>query len=324
VASGPRPASSGLAFNGTSYVALENDGLWNSTDAENWRRVLEIDPETASMVDVAARTGEFLAVAHDTPQAVAMWISPDGATWTRVTASADFGGASPVRLQSLSGRWVLVGSSDAGGGSPVQSVWTSTDGQLWSRQTVATNELAQVADAGAIGQTLVASGWLGNGGPSTMGAAWVGSLPVAFARKVTFGRPYECVAWSAGGPNGSAGCRWRDHFVLVRGGTDAAHYHAREDGHGGCAVATIMDFKPMVNIPSFGACTAQTNPAVIAAKAGGSPTAPCVPVTTTPWTPGKPTVLVKNQPALDSDSKCMCTWLGVISITQAGQITVNV
>jgi len=92
----------------------------------------------------------------------------------------------------------------------------------------------------------------------------------------------------------------------------------------GAPVATIMDFKPMANIPSFGACTAQTNPAVIAAKAGGSPTAPCVPVTTTPWTPGKPTVLVKNQPALDSDSKCMCTWLGVISITQAGQITVNV
>jgi hypothetical protein len=92
----------------------------------------------------------------------------------------------------------------------------------------------------------------------------------------------------------------------------------------GAPAATIMDFKPFVNIPTFGACTAQTNPAVIAAKAGGSPSAPCVPVTTSPWTPGVPTVLIKNQPALDSNSKCFCSWLGVISINSAGQFTVNV
>jgi len=92
----------------------------------------------------------------------------------------------------------------------------------------------------------------------------------------------------------------------------------------GAPVATIMDFKPLVNIPTFGACTAQTNPAVIAAKAGGSPSAPCVPMTTAPWTPGAPTVLIKGQPALDSNSKCFCNWLGVISINSAGQFTVTV
>jgi hypothetical protein len=92
----------------------------------------------------------------------------------------------------------------------------------------------------------------------------------------------------------------------------------------GAPAANIMDFKPMVNIPTFGACTAPTNPAVIAAKAGGSPSAPCVPVTTAPWAPGVPTVLIKNQPALDNSSKCFCTWLGVISINSAGQFTVNV
>ena len=174
----PGPASiNRLAFNGTTYVALDNEGLWNSADAEHWQRVLEIDPETASMVDVAERAGEFLAVAHDTPQAVAIWTSTDGSNWTRVPPSAEFGGVSPVRLQSLSGRWVLVGSREITGDVPAQSVWTSTDGQTWSRQTVATNESGHVADAGAIGQTLVASGWLGDGGPSTMGAAWVGSLP---------------------------------------------------------------------------------------------------------------------------------------------------
>jgi hypothetical protein len=32
-------------------------------------------------------------------------------------------------------------------------------------------------------------------------------------------------------------------------------------------------------------------------------------------------VLISNFPALDNTSKCMCTWLGVISITMPGQMT---
>ena len=92
----------------------------------------------------------------------------------------------------------------------------------------------------------------------------------------------------------------------------------------GAPAATIMDFKPMVNIPTFGVCTTPTNPPVATAQAAGSPGAPCVPMTTAPWTPGAPTVLIKNQPALDSNSKCICNWGGVISINSAGQFTVTV
>lgn len=94
---------------------------------------------------------------------------------------------------------------------------------------------------------------------------------------------------------------------------------------GGKPAATIMDFAPVANIPPFGMCTAPTNPAVIAATSAalGVPTpAPCVPVTT-PWIPGNPKVLIQNQPALMSDCKCMCSWLGQISITFAGQVTVT-
>ena len=76
--------------------------------------------------------------------------------------------------------------------------------------------------------------------------------------------------------------------------------------------ATIMDFKPMVNIPSFVMCTAPTNPAVIAAN--GAPQ-PCTPVTTAPWIVGSPTVPVKNISLLNDSSTCMCTWLGVISVS---------
>ena len=93
---------------------------------------------------------------------------------------------------------------------------------------------------------------------------------------------------------------------------------------GNLPVATIMDNKPMANIPTFGMCTTQTNPAVAAATAAalGTPTpAPCVPVIPAPWAPGSSTVTVGNKPALTSSSSCMCQWGGKISISKAGQTT---
>lgn len=87
-------------------------------------------------------------------------------------------------------------------------------------------------------------------------------------------------------------------------------------------VATIMDNKAMLNIPTFGMCTTQTNPAVAAATSAalGTPTpAPCVPVIPAPWAPGSATVMIGNKPALTSSSSCMCTYGGKISISKAGQ-----
>lgn len=81
--------------------------------------------------------------------------------------------------------------------------------------------------------------------------------------------------------------------------------------------ANIMDFAPMVNIPTFGMCNSPANPAVAAATAaalGVLTPMPCVPATT-PWTPGVPTVLLRGMPALDASSKCMCAFGGQISIT---------
>ena len=95
----------------------------------------------------------------------------------------------------------------------------------------------------------------------------------------------------------------------------------------GRPAANIMDHKPVVNIPTFGMCTAPTNPAVIAATSAalGVPTpAPCVPVVPAPWAPGSPTVPIGNMPALNDMSKCMCTWAGVISITNAGTMKTDI
>lgn len=91
--------------------------------------------------------------------------------------------------------------------------------------------------------------------------------------------------------------------------------------------ATIMDNKPMVNIMPFGMCSSMANPTVAAATAaalGALTPMPCVPVTTAPWAPGAPTVLIGNMPALNDSSMLMCTWGGVIKINNPGQTTVMI
>ncbi len=88
--------------------------------------------------------------------------------------------------------------------------------------------------------------------------------------------------------------------------------------------ANIMDNKPFLNIVPFGMCNCPGNPAVAAATAaamGVLTPMPCTPMTSAPWAPGCPTVMIANQPALDTPSKLMCSYGGVISVVQAGQMT---
>ena len=95
----------------------------------------------------------------------------------------------------------------------------------------------------------------------------------------------------------------------------------------GTPAANIMDNKPIVNVPPFGMCSSLANPTVASATAaalGVLTPMPCVPVTVAPWAPGSPTVLIGNMPALNSDSKLMCSWGGVIQISAPGQGTVEI
>ncbi len=85
--------------------------------------------------------------------------------------------------------------------------------------------------------------------------------------------------------------------------------------------ANIMDNIPMTNILPFGMCKSPANPTVAAATAaalGVLTPMPCIPVIPAPWAPGSPTVMLRNEPALNSTSKCMCAYGGVISITNPG------
>jgi len=93
----------------------------------------------------------------------------------------------------------------------------------------------------------------------------------------------------------------------------------------GAPAATIMDHVPMENIPPFGMCTTQSNPAVAAATAAalGVPTpSACIPNTVTPWAPGATATTINNFPALTATCTCNCMWGGVITITNPGQTKV--
>ena len=95
----------------------------------------------------------------------------------------------------------------------------------------------------------------------------------------------------------------------------------------GKPAANILDNKPMVNVMPFGMCQSMGNPMVAAATAaamGALVPMPCIPMTTAPWVPGAPTVLIGNMPSLNNSSKLMCMWGGVISINVPGQFTVMV
>jgi len=91
--------------------------------------------------------------------------------------------------------------------------------------------------------------------------------------------------------------------------------------------ANIMDNIPMTNIMPFAMCTSPANPTVASATAaalGVLTPMPCIPVTPAPWTPGSPTVLLGNFPALNNSSILNCIWGGVITVTNPGEMTVQV
>jgi hypothetical protein len=89
----------------------------------------------------------------------------------------------------------------------------------------------------------------------------------------------------------------------------------------GKPMANINDSKPMVNIGTFGMCMSLGNPTTASATSAAlgvlTPT-PCLPMTASPWTPGSPTVTVGGAPALNNSCTCMCSYGGVITISNPG------
>ena len=91
----------------------------------------------------------------------------------------------------------------------------------------------------------------------------------------------------------------------------------------GMQAGTITDFAPMVNIGTFGMCLSLANPMVLSATTAAqgvlTPQA-CIPVTTSSWSPGSPTIKIEGKVALNQTSTCMCTWAGSISVSNPSNI----
>lgn len=86
--------------------------------------------------------------------------------------------------------------------------------------------------------------------------------------------------------------------------------------------ATVNDYAPLVNIPTFGTCSSLSNPTVSAATSaamGVLTPMPCIPVVTSAWSPGSPTTKFGGAKALTKDSTCNCTWGGKISFSTPGE-----
>ncbi|MCH2205668.1 MAG: DUF4280 domain-containing protein [Lentisphaerales bacterium] len=90
--------------------------------------------------------------------------------------------------------------------------------------------------------------------------------------------------------------------------------------------ANTMDYIPLTNTMSFGTCNSTTNPTTIAATSaaqGVHTPGACIPATTSPWTPGAIGVNIGGMPAVDDSCKLTCSYAGSISVTSAGQTSVQ-
>jgi len=81
----------------------------------------------------------------------------------------------------------------------------------------------------------------------------------------------------------------------------------------GSPVGVVTDVT-VANVPTFGNCTSLSNPA-----ASSSSPPPCLPVLSSPWSPGSAQVTISGVSALDDSSQCICTWDGVVTVSAAGQ-----
>lgn len=104
-------------------------------------------------------------------------------------------------------------------------------------------------------------------------------------------------------------------MLMCTFGTVPTPLDATPDSGGvdGLPVATIDMIVPFENIEPFGMCDAPTNPEVEAQL--GAP-APCVPVIDMPWDPPATATIIDGMPAVTMESKCLCTWEGVISVVE--------
>lgn len=198
VAAGPGGVLAIGSVNAQGVVAI-----WHSADGLRWERTPDApslhsrDGAFLTMATVVAAGGGWLAVGGETLNCIpgacrlvraVVWSSPDGLRWTRQPDTATIQHAEMTGVTSSPSGYVAVGDAAADPtrlGSPIQpAVWTSSDGQTWTRS----DRLPTVAAPGDADVVLGS-------------VAVAGSRVVAVGYVRTHGGPDEAFAWwSDGGP----------------------------------------------------------------------------------------------------------------------------
>jgi len=122
-----REGAAGLVAYGS--VPGIGDAFWTSTDRVHWS--FHPQPKLGGHIAGLAETRSgFVAVGDTSSGSAAVWLSPDGATWTPVLDQAAFhdAGMRDVRTND-DGSMVAVG----GDANNAFVAWTSTDGLAWVR-----------------------------------------------------------------------------------------------------------------------------------------------------------------------------------------------
>jgi hypothetical protein len=134
----------GVAASPKSLVAVGSEDSptgsravsWISSDGLSWTRSEQVvnDSEMEDVVWFGAG-GLFVAVGHQVSEA-AVWTSPDGSSWTLAALIPFDNPAGGVEIESVTDTeqgLVAVGLEWYGEGQSIPAVWTSLEGQHWTR-----------------------------------------------------------------------------------------------------------------------------------------------------------------------------------------------
>jgi hypothetical protein len=177
----------GVGYDATAAAAWVNDGTaWGQVSGQAGL-VPEGDLTDLHMRDVAGWTNGLVAAGEvttaDGDENAALWFSSDGQTWTLLTDDGTFGGPDDQRIMGVTGGdfgIVAVGCSGCRGEFIRPVVWTSSDGETWTRtdadQLPSGGTAAQLNAVTVVGTTVVGLGWE-QGASDQDATVWTAPLP---------------------------------------------------------------------------------------------------------------------------------------------------
>lgn len=190
-----RVSMADIAHGVEGFVAVGQDRgpsdgvVWFSADGNGWQRIPD-DPEVFGRDNVAINAviarpeGGFVAVGDNfTTGNGAVWLSPDGMTWSRVpddSAPSSTGRAHMNAVtRSAAGHFVAVGTDSTDRTTP--AVWTSPDATAWTRLPLGlladNDESAEINDIATTRDGLVAIGQI-----ESAAAIWTSSDSLNWTR----------------------------------------------------------------------------------------------------------------------------------------------